>query len=76
MTIGALMRPLQYNLGGPAAKDKSITHAAMTPSNLDAATTLRSADTELQNTIELRAKASDIAAPHSDLDAEGKKRRF
>ena len=46
------------------------------PSNLDAATTMRSAETELQNTIELRAMASEIAAPKPDLDAKATKRRF
>ena len=49
------MQPLQYDLRSSAAKDNSITHAAAAPSNLDAATTMRSAETELQNTIELRA---------------------
>ena len=57
------MQPLQYDLQSSAAKDNSITHAAAAPSNLDAATTMRSAETELQNTIELRATASEIAAP-------------
>ena len=57
------MQPLQYDLRDPAAKDNSITNAATAPSNLDAATTMRSAETELQNTIELRAMASEIAAP-------------
>ena len=51
-------------------------HAAVAPSNLDAATTMRSAEAELQNTLELRAKASKIAAPKLDLDAKAKKRRF
>ena len=45
-------------------------------SNLDAAITMRSAETELQNTIELRATASEIVAPKPDLDARAKKRRF
>ena len=63
-------------LQDPAAKDNGITHAATVPSNLDAATTMRSADTELRNTIELRATASEIAAPKPDLDAKAKKRRF
>ena len=36
------------------------------PSNLDAAITMRSAETELQNTIELRATVSEIAAPKPD----------
>ena len=63
MTIAAWMQPLQYDLQSSAAKDNSITHAAAAPSNLDAATPMRSAETELQNTIELRAMASEIAAP-------------
>ena len=57
------MQPLQYNLRDPAAKDNSITHAATARSNLDAAITMRSAETELQNTIELHATASETAAP-------------
>ena len=61
------MQPLQAN---------SIMHAAAAPSNLDAATTMRSADTELRNTIELRATASEIAAPKPDLDAKAKKGDF
>ena len=63
MTIAAWMQPLQYDLQSSAAKVNSITHAAAAPSNLDAATPMRSAETELQNTIELRAMASEIAAP-------------
>ena len=53
------MQPLQYN----PAKDNNITHAAAAPSNLDAAITLQSAETELQSTKELRAAASETAAP-------------
>ena len=60
------MQPLQYNFRDPAAKDNSITNAATARSNLDAATTMRSAETELQNTIELRATASEIVAPKPD----------
>ena len=45
------MHPLQYDLRSPAAKDNSITHAAKAGSNLDAATTMRSAKTELQTAI-------------------------
>ena len=52
------------------------TNAATARSNLDAAITMRSAETELQNTIELRATASEIVAPKPDLDARAKKRRF
>ena len=72
------MQPFQYDLRCSAAKDNSITHAAAAPTNLDAATTMRSAETELQNTItiELRAMASEIAAPKPDLDAKATKRRF
>jgi len=35
---------------------------------------MRSAETELQNTKELRATASEIAAPKPDLDAKAKKK--
>ena len=68
------MQPLQYDLRSPAAKDNSIAHAAVARSNLDAAITMRSAETELQNTIELRATGSEIAAPKPDLDARAKKK--
>ena len=70
------MQPLQYDLRSSAAKDNSIMHAAAARSNLDAAITLRSAETDLQNIIELRATASEIAAPKPDLDAKATKRRF
>ena len=70
------MQTLQYDLRCSATKDNSITHAAAAPSNLDAATTMRSAETELPNTIELRAAVSEIAAPKPDLDAKAEKRRF
>ena len=70
------MQPLQYDLRCSAAKDNSITHAAAAPSILDAATTMRSAETELQNTKELRATVSEIAAPKPDLDAKAKKNDF
>ena len=76
ITVAAFMQPLQYDLRDPAAKDNSITNAAKAGSNLDATITMRSADTELQNTIELRATGSEIAAPKPDLDARAKKRRF
>ena len=66
------MQPLQYYLRDPAAKDNSLTHVAAARSNLDAAITLRSAETEL----ELRVTASEIAAPKPDLDAKAAKRRF
>ena len=76
ISVAAFMQPLQYDLRSPAAKDNSITNAATARSNLDAAITMRSAETELQSTIELRATASEIVAPKPDLDARAKKRRF
>ena len=76
ITVAAWMQPLQYDARSPAAKDNSITHAAAARSNLDAASTMRYAETELQNTIEIRATGSEIAAPKPDLDAKAKKRRF
>ena len=66
ITVAAFMQPLQDDLRDPAAKDNSITNAATARSNLDAAITMRSAETELQNTIELRATASEIVAPKPD----------
>ena len=76
MTIAAWMQPLQYDLQSSAAKDNSITHAAAAASNLEAATPMRSAETELQITIELSATASGMAAPKPDLDAKAEKKRF
>ena len=70
------MQPFQYDLRFSAAKENKIMHVAAALSNLDAATTMRSAETELQNTIELRAMASEIAAPKPDLDTKATKRRF
>ena len=60
------MQPLQYDLRSSAAKDNSITDAAAAPSNLDAAMTMRSAETDLQDTIELPATRLEIAAPKPD----------
>lgn len=45
------MQPLQYDLGCPAAEDNTFPHAAVAPKSLDAAISIRSADTELQNPI-------------------------
>ena len=70
------MQPLQDDFRDPAAKDNSITNAATARSNLDAAITMRSAETELQNTLELPATVSEIAAPKPDVDAKAEKRRF
>ena len=66
ITVAAFMQPLQYDLRSPASKDNSITHAAVARSYLDAAITMRSAKTELQSTIELRATGSEIAGPKPD----------
>ena len=68
------MQPVQDDVRDPAARD--IRHAAKARSNLDTAIPMRSAETELQNTRELRAMASEIVAPKPDLDARAKKRRF
>ena len=51
ITVAAFMQPLQYDFRDPAAKDNSITNAATARSNLDAAITMRSAETELQTAI-------------------------
>ena len=56
------MQPLRSNLGCPAAKNKSITHAAAASSNMGTAITMRSAETALQNTKELRTMPSNFAA--------------
>ena len=74
--VAAFMQPLQYDLRDPAAKDNSITNAATARSSLNTAITMRSAETELQNTTELRTTTSEIVAPKPDLDARAKKRRF
>ena len=76
ITVAAFMQQFQYDLRSPAEKKQCITHAAVARSNLDAAITMRSADTGLQNAIELRATGSEIAAAKPDLDARAKKRRF
>ena len=63
------MQPLQYDLRDPAAKDNSITNAAKAGSNLDAAITMRSAETELQNTIELaRNRTAEVDHRGSGTD--------
>ena len=51
-------------------------HAVAAPSNLDVTTTMRSAYTELQSAIELRATISDIATPKVDLNAKAEKKNF
>ena len=68
------MQPLQDDFRDPAAKDNSTTNAATARSNFDAAIAIGSAETELQNTIEVRATASEIVAPQPDLDARAEKK--
>ena len=70
------MRTRQYDVRHPAAKGNTITHVAVAPSNLNTAITLRCAETELPNTIELCARASEIADPKPDLDAKAEKDDF
>ena len=65
------MQPLQDDF-----KDNSITNAATARSNLDTAITMRSAETELQNTIELRATASEIVAPKPGSRRQSRKSWF
>ena len=74
ITVAAFMQRLQYDLRDWAAKDNRITNAATARSNLDTAITMRSAETELQNTTELRTLASEILAPKPDLDARAEKK--
>ena len=64
ITSAALMRPLEYDLQCPAAKDNTITHAAAAPSHLDAAIALRYRDIELLNTLELRTHEQRHVAEH------------
>ena len=61
------MQPRQYDLRSSAAKDNIITHAAAAPSNLDAAITMRSAKTELQNTTEMQLQ-NRISTPKRRKD--------
>ena len=68
-----MRQPLHYDFPCPAAKDTSITHAGVAPSNLNTATTMRSAGIDLRNTLELRAKALEILAPKPDLGSRTKK---
>ena len=59
--------PLRFTISS-CKKGISITHAAMVPSNFDAAITVRSAETEVPNTIELRKGvkncSSETGSPH------------
>ena len=64
ITFATLMRPLPYDSRLWAAKANCITQAATAARNLDAAITMRSAATEMQNT--LRGTAPETAAPKPD----------
>ena len=76
MTSSTWTQPTQHDVRGPAAKDKNITQAGVKPSNLDAASTMRSAETELQSTMELGAKPFESAAQKPDLDASAEKKQL
>ena len=52
----------------------TIHDAQLQKTNLDAAITVRSAKTQSQNTIELRAAAPEIAAPKPNLRAQAEKK--
>ena len=69
------MQPLQDDFRDPAAKDNSMTNAATVRRNLDAAITMRFAETEMQNTIELRATASEIVAPKPGISTPERKKK-
>ena len=60
----ALMQPFQNDSHCPAAKDKSITHAAVAPSNLDAAITMRSATRESTYAKRSRTHEQPLIAEH------------
>jgi len=70
------MHPLQYDLRLSAAKNNSIPQTGAAARNFHAAIPLRSAETALQNTIEVRTRATQTAAPKPDLDAQAEERRF
>ena len=60
ITIATFMQPLQYDSRLPDAKDNGITQPAAAARILDAAITVRSAETDLQSTIELRARCQKL----------------
>ena len=68
------MQPLHYDRWNPAAKDNSITRAAVASSNLDAAMTIIVATVRLQTRISRRTwqhKTTTITQPlHCDLQPE------
>ena len=80
ITSAALRQPFQYDLRSSAAKDKSITHAAAAPSNLDPATPIYArgnikwrqwisdsnaiCNQRFKNRIELRTQTQPLVAKH------------
>ena len=56
ITVAASMQPFHYDLRCPAAKDNSITQAAVAPSNLDAAITMRFANKDPKTAFNCDAK--------------------
>ena len=67
-------QPSRSHYNTLAAKDTSITQAAAAARNLNTSIPLRSADTRLQDTIELCTAATQVAAPKPYLDAKAEKR--
>ena len=61
------MQPLQDDFRDPAAKDNSITNAATARSNLDAAITMRSAETELQTAIPFTLRNDPTVAKQNGI---------
>ena len=72
-----LTLPVSCDLRLSAPKHNSITHAAAATMNFHAAIPMRSADTELQNTIEWQHTTATICSSKTgDLDAKAEKSRF
>ena len=69
------MQPFQYDLRSSAAQDNSITHAAAAPSNLDAATTMRSASTDSKTPYNYAHTSTPKAAWSHRYTAAKKKRQ-
>ena len=69
------MQPLQDNLQSSAAKDNSITHAAATPSNLDAAIPMRSATGDSKTPYNYAHTSRPKAASSHHYTAARKKRQ-
>ena len=69
------LQPLEYDLRFSAAKDNSTTRAAVAARSLYAAIPLRSADTELQSTIEYARRQHKLQLQNRmDLGAKARKK--